>query len=134
MDDPDKDPDILEVVEEDEHEYRLKWWIPENGDYGATVGESGTKPVKEKDTDIEWYTAEIVAHRLLKAKPDSDVFGLDKCGFWWSSKSAAATVLRQIRNETQLALRLEKESKDEWPEWAVTAAAAGWKPPKVWKP
>lgn len=124
--------DTLELVED--RDYRLKWWLPEDQDYGATVGEDGRCPKKDKDTDIEWYTAEVVCFRLLKAHPDSDTFGLDSHGFWWSSKTAAAKVLRQIRSETKVALQVNGGAEAKWPEWAITAKANGWKPPKNWKP
>ena len=128
--------DFLEVVEFNTDEYRLRWWLPEDDDYGAVVGEGGRLPTKKCKTieDIESYTAEAVAFRLLKAKPDSDVFGLDSQGFWWATKPAAASVLRQISSETQTAIKFASESKEGWPEWAVTALNAGWKPPKGWKP
>lgn len=127
------DQDVLVVVEVGS-EYRLQWWLPEDEDYGATVGEGGKAPTKGKNTDIEWYTAEVVCFRLYKATPDSDTFGLDGRGFWWSSKTGATKVLTQIRAETRIALQAKGESKEEWPDWAITAKAAGWKPPKGWKP
>ena len=128
-----KDQDVLEVVDTG-FEFRLQWWIPENEDYGATVGESGKEPVKDADTDLEWYTAEMVAFKLYRAKPDSDTFGLDKKGFRWASKSAATKVLAQIKAETRAALQSNKGSEKGWPEWATTALSNGWKPPKGWKP
>ena len=125
--------DRLEVTDGPQG-YYLRWWLPEEDDYGATVGESGTEPTRTKDIDIEWYTAEVVCFRCLKATPDSDTFGLDKQGFWWTSKSKANKVLAQIRAETKVALQAKGESGAEWPEWAITAKANGWKPPKGWKP
>jgi hypothetical protein len=123
--------DSLKVVESDD-EYRLKWWISEDEDYGATVGERGELPTE--DSDIEWYTAEVVCFRLYKANQDSDTFGLDYQGFWWSSKVRATKVLTQIHAETQVALSTGKGAENPWPDWAITAKAAGWKPPKGWKP
>lgn len=102
---PKKGKDRLEVVDDFRGYYRLQWWLPDEQDYGATVGENGKLPTKDKDTDIEWYTAEVVCFRLHRATPDSDTFGLDDRGFWWSSKARAAKVLTQIRAETKVALQ-----------------------------
>jgi hypothetical protein len=130
-----KTKDTLEVVED--REYRIKWWLSNDQDYGASVGEGGKLPTKTKSADLEyleWYTAEMVCFRLYKANPDSDTFGLDSQGFWWSSKSAATKVLSQIRSETKVALQVKGSSESDWPEWAVTAKANGWEPPNGWKP
>lgn len=131
-----KDQDRLEVVEDLQGYYRIQWWLPEEEDYGATVGENGKAPTKSQSTDIEWYTAEAVCFRLHKAITDdgSDTFGLDSRGFWWSTKPKAAKVLTQILAETKVALSKGGCAESTWPEWAITAKAAGWKPPKGWKP
>lgn len=128
-----KNQDVLEVVEDDPG-YRIQWWIPENEDYGAMIGELGKEPDKAEETDLEWYTAEMVVFKLYRAQPDSDTFGLDARGFWFASKSGATRVLSQIKVETRAILQGEKGSEKSWPEWAVTAKANGWKPPKNWKP
>lgn len=129
------DQDYLEVVEEDRDVYRLRWWLPEVDDYGATVGENGKAPSpRKKGDDIEWYTAEVVCFKLFKVLPDSNTFGLDSNGFWWASKALANKVLSQIRAETKVSLQANGESRAEWPEWAITAKANGWKPPKGWTP
>lgn len=127
-----KDQDVLEVVE-DGPGFRIQWWIQENEDYGAIVGEGGKEPTKEKDTDLEWYTAEMAVFKLYREKPDSDTFGLDRYGFWWSSKSAANKVVAAIKVETKAVLKAVGESTEGWPEWAVIARDNGWKPPRGWK-
>lgn len=129
-----KNQDCLEVFDDFRGNYRLHWWLPEEEDYGAVVGEGGEVPTRDKSTDIEWYTAEVVCFQLHKATPDSDTFGLDSTGFWWSSKSRASSALAQIRSETRVALQAKGGSEASWPEWAVTAKVNGWKPPKGWKP
>lgn len=118
--------DHLEIIS-DHRGYRLQWFCVEESDYGAVVGEGFKAPTK--NSDLEWYTAEIVCYRALKADHDHEVFGRDAKGFWWDSRAAVTAALRQIKAETKAAL-----SEAPWPEWAIKAKAAGWKPPKGWKP
>jgi hypothetical protein len=129
-----KDKDHLEVIEGANGYFRLQWWLPEEDDYGAIVGEAGSEPTKDNETDLEWYTAEIVCFRLHKANPDSDTFGLDSRGFFWTSKSGVSKVLSQINVETRGALQSKSTTQEGWPEWALTAKTNGWRPPKGWKP
>jgi hypothetical protein len=49
--------------------------------------------------------------------------------FVWESESDAKKALRAAR----AAVRAAKAGKP-LPEWAITATAAGWKPPKGWTP
>lgn len=50
-------------------------------------------------------------------------------GFMWESKTKAIAALRRSR-----ALLKQFRSDRPWPEWALKATEAGWKPPRGWKP
>lgn len=124
--------DSLEVTDHlDGDRFRLQWWCSDDEDFGAVVGEGGKKPKPGEGGDIEWYTAEKFCWDLLSEHPDSDSFGRDMKGFWWISKGSAAAALAKIRSEIKAAKRRPTKS---WPDWAIKASAAGWKPPKNWKP
>lgn len=111
----------------DEHNYgwRIVWWFPEEGDIGGAVGEikSTRADLKSKDKDCRESAAVYFA--ALEHKPQQDQY----CTFYWESKTKAQTALRACK----LALK-QLDEKTPWPAWAKTAYAAGWKPPRGWKP
>ena len=112
------------VIREFGDHYYLTWFIVEDEDYGATIGEREYTKDLEKATDPE-AIEEIALGLTAKGLAD----GRDTWGYYWETVSGAKAALRAVK------LR-EKTLSDErpLPEWAVTAAANGWKPPKGWKP
>jgi hypothetical protein len=95
--------------------YRIGWYIPEDQEIGATLGEDTN--VKDLPADDEHAVA---TKYLLSIECEIDSFG-----FYWTSKSAAIKTLREIKAQFK---------NKEYPDWAKKALVEGWKPPKNWKP
>lgn len=112
--------DYLRVVEADY--FRIGWHTVETGDVELYVGydtglDESAMPTDKSDWEI-WQ-----AHRTIKPLAE----GRDYDGFYFlSGKDARAAM--HLANEALLA------GSSPWPEWAVLAKAAGWTPPKNWKP
>ena len=103
--------------------YQLTWWIADEGDYGALVGQWNSPITPELlSEDVEFYTAELVAGQDPSAVRDVD-------GFSWRTKKDAVACKKLILSRTRAA-----RAAKPWPLWAVTAHAAGWMPPKGWMP
>ncbi len=76
-----------------------------------------------------WNPAfEKAGFQIIK-EGDQDSRGHDSTGFWWESESAARAALAKVKVIAKTLL-----NDVPWPEWARKALAAGWKPPKGWKP
>lgn len=108
------------VVFEDRYGYRIGWEC--DGDTGAVIGQDKSDGTGPAPTDRDAWEVWI-ASKLAK---ESGAYR-DGAAFCWESKSAALAVLRAIKLQFRNAER-------PLPEWATTALAAGWKPPKDWRP
>lgn len=106
--------------------YRIYWWIDE--DLGGCIGEIKGSEAEEvevaKKGDLETWEC-YVASRVAAS---SEGQKCDWRGFYWDTEKAARAAKKQI----EIALRNKPEAP--WPDWAVKAKAAGWAPPKGWKP
>jgi hypothetical protein len=112
------------------YEERYLWriaWADEDGEPGLHVGDYPDQnwlkeaPVSGERDDWEIWVANRTAFQSFKDGHSNH----DALGFFWESMREANAVLRQIKE----ALKQERPL----PEWAKTALAAGWKPPKGWK-
>lgn len=121
--------------------YYVGWCM--DGDVGAWVGQDAKKSVglltgernvartKRNEDDFEYLTVEIAAIKWVgehteDARPVYE-------GYSFESKRRAFEFLKAMRAALKAAKR-EFNDGVPWPEWAKTAEAAGWKPPKGWKP
>lgn len=96
------------IVQEDRGVYRIFWWLAEEQDLGAELG----------DGHEEGDDKHAVATRAAKTTPGVEK---DSRSYYWESRSAASAAL-QIAN----AALKNKPLAD----WERKALAAGWKPPK----
>ena len=123
--------DKLVVVEDRQAGFRIQWQLDDDMfDTGGFLGQSKREPSNKvpKDQDSrEYWAYEKAGFQIIK-EGDQDTRGHDSTGFWWESHLEARTALTRIK---AVATALMDVS---WPEWAKTALAAGWKPPKGWKP
>lgn len=125
----------LEVIEE-AGAYWISWYFPDEDDYGSCLGDAGPScPYTREQVKAEQDPEEresmafaIAAYSIaLPTKPYSgQKLGY---GFWWESRRDAEAALRQIKAEAKAILQGAG-----LPEWAKTALAHGWKPPRGWKP
>jgi hypothetical protein len=120
------------VVVETHGRYRIQWEIDDGDDMGAYLGQESKEPsedfYKSVTTDREYWAAERAGFQVIK-EGDQDTRGHDSTGFWWESKTQATQALTKVK-----ALMKTVLSSVSWPDWAVKASEAGWKPPKGWKP
>lgn len=111
-------------IDDDRSYYRITWYLPDEGDHGATLGESRyTRAHLERakcDDDWEHIAATIAVSEAPGVQRDRD-------GYYWESRKDAVAALRTANT-------VLKNRKKPWPEWALQAQAAGWKAPKGWKP
>ena len=111
------------------------YWSVELDDYddvGAVLGEESEadrvayarriKDSGEDGTDREYMVSVLAAMESPGVKHNGAVF-------YWETLREAQQALRFIN------LRLKVAKKEiPWPDWAIRAKAAGWTPPKNWKP
>ena len=130
--------DQLVVIEaRGEDGFILAWSLDDGDEIGGFIGDENpsseailsnlgaAKKSGREDDVIHW-----LAYQACRSLPESSGVWHDSAnGFVFPEKKLASSVLRQIKVELQ-AWRSGKP----WPEWAKTAAAAGWKPPKNWHP
>lgn len=108
------------MVVPDRWVHRIQWWIAEDGDMGAYLGErrsDGKGDPPKKAIDLPHWTA-CKAARETNPKRDTS-------GFYWESANAAGAALRVVK----AALAQERPL----PDWAIKATAEKWTPPKGWK-
>lgn len=124
-----EDQDHVVFAGDNEAPFRAYWWIAEDGDDGAMMGEmipSATRcnAAQEKRTDdAEYFTAIMAMKSFALTKRDDR-------GFYWDTAANAGFAI-DAANRAILAYRSGTKAE---PEWAQTARAHGWKPPKDWKP
>ena len=116
--------DRLEVVENRDGTYSIQWWLAADDDMGAVLGESTYTETDLIDTDdYEHIRATLVAAETPGVNRRSNDMG----GYYWETFKAARLALRTIKSAL-------KAAGKPWPAWALQAKAAGWRPPKGWKP
>lgn len=81
---------------------------------------------------FEYLMVEHEVATWVQSLPDGQVRS-GPFGFMADSLQLAKEMLRVAKAATKKA-RHEYDSDVPYPDWAVRAAAAGWKPPKGWKP
>lgn len=130
----------------DRYVYHVSW-IDDDGEEGAWIGQDAALSVhalkaqaqkaKLKRSDDGWsefeYTAvELAAKEWAKRNPGI-AFERPAAGYEFESHADAKRFLADMRSAAKAA-RSEYDTGVPWPEWAKQAQAAGWKPPKNWKP
>jgi hypothetical protein len=99
--------------------WRIQWMFEdaEGGYLGQSSDDGDGEPPEDKDSWQHW-----AASKAAKSAPGAE---RDSISAFWETESQA-----------RVALRLAKEALKQvrpLPDWAKTALAAGWKPPKGWK-
>lgn len=106
------------ILVENRHLYRICWYFPDDDEEGAVLGDYLHGGTYTPDSEHKIATEAVKA----TAKLDFD-------GLFWESKAKAQAALAAAK----AAIKAAQSSKP-WPDWAVKAAAAGWKAPKGWQP
>lgn len=138
----------LDIFDE-RYVYYVAWCDDVDGE-GGRVGQDHEKSEKElrehlanaKDDRsesgfdrFEYLSVEIAAKSWVKAArgADKENTRAGKFGIEFDSLSTAKRFLAAMRAAVKAA-KSEYDTGVPWPEWAKLASAAGWKPPKGWKP
>jgi hypothetical protein len=111
------------VVFESQGVYRIGWYLVDEQDMGMTIGE---------DLDDIHRSTEKDHVAVTMALKDQEETQRDNNGFYWETKAMANRTLTFAKHIASLSLK--SKSSVEWPAWTKKALAAGWKPPKNWKP
>jgi hypothetical protein len=109
-------------IKTEDYRYRIAWFIAETGDEGMTLGEevyTEKQLANAKDDDKQHIAVTLAASKTAGVTRDG------RYGYSWATKREAQAALKACNNASKL--------KTSWPEWAVKAQSAGWKPPKNWK-
>lgn len=128
---------------QDRYEYHVSWTDEEADDEGAWIGQDANTPLdtlrakmatakqKREFDDYEYLAVEIAAQNWVSGSPA----GVSQAGhgYEFETLAKAKQFLAAMRAEMKAA-KAEYDSGVLWPEWAKQAQAAGWKPPKGWKP
>jgi hypothetical protein len=107
------------VIEHQDYNFYLAW-ADEDGT-GAFLGQDQSDGTGEAPEDRDAYEHWLACKMCRDMEAEWD----RRWGFHWESESGA----KKARAAINTAL---KQGRD-LPEWAKTALAAGWKPPKGWK-
>lgn len=101
------------VLEDDARgNYRIMWYLAEERDLGATLGDEWPLRLVEANSEHG---------RATTAVSTSKGVDRDDQGFYWETKLAAATALKMAK------AALKNRPLEDWEQKAL---AAGWKPPK----
>jgi hypothetical protein len=123
-------------------------WFDEDDGEGARVGQDSETPINKlvaeqakargvRDEEgfamFEYYSVEIAARKWV-AEHGKHVAKIRSTYGYEFEAPAWARKFRAAMNAALKSARSEYDSNVPWPEWAKQAEAAGWKPPKGWKP
>lgn len=134
------------------HSLMLMWADEE--DTGATVGQEHTRTRSHEATakycrakmkklldtesrtpamfeEFEYFAVEVAIAEYAGKNRDAARY---EDGAWCFETQRAASAALKIANGARRAAKVEWENTTPMPGWAVQATAAGWKPPKGWKP
>ena len=118
-------------------DWRIVWYIEEEGELGLILGADvrspgeqkkmmADDPFSKKNKETENTDHVLYTQAALENLKGVDI---DEEGFVFESKSHAVNSIRVIREAARARI-----ANRPLPEWAITALANGWKMPKGWVP
>lgn len=128
--------EYLDIFESNGHQqpygYFIAWYLVEEADMGGCLGDEKYPKNFVPKTEDSWscYTATMAVETFAKGLDPDQVTQGQNSGVWYFERRTDAVAALRHAN---IALNLGWHDKP-MPDWAVTALAAGWTPPKDWKP
>jgi hypothetical protein len=112
----------------------IAWY--DDGEEGATVGQECSDSVvelqarlaKERERETQEYLRVEIAALSHATEAGADYFEIDR------TKGEIRAMSTSRQKELLRVCKAAAKAPGAMPEWAVKATAAGWKPPKGWKP
>jgi hypothetical protein len=120
-----KDKDHLFVDDSERWLFRLTWYLADDDDIGGTLGDGDRYTLKDLERVEEGDRNHVAATLALQEMQSEGKAQRDGRGFYWESRTEATRALVVVNQAIK---------GQPWPDWAVKAKAAGWKPPRGWKP
>ena len=111
--------DKLVLDQDRDGRWLIGWYLAEDEDIGACLGEGHPHSTDSKDEN------DIASRAAFEAGPCT----VYSDGYRWESRADVHRALRAAN-----AALADARSKVPLPDWAKQALAAGWKMPKGWKP
>jgi hypothetical protein len=112
--------------------YYIGWYCADECDIGAHFG-GGDRTNNGKityDADDPWE----IAHNLVCDEVAQLKLGALNNRHWeFESLTDAKSVMKLLNSALKSATESYWKDGEPWPEWALKAQTAGWKPPKGWK-
>jgi hypothetical protein len=113
--------ETLSVYENGSDEWCICWMI--DGEQGGDIGDRYIGKGEPGANDYESY----VVQEAVRASDGCRIGRVQYDGFYFESRKEAVAAKRA-------ADFARKNMETPMPQWAIQAAAAGWKAPKGWKP
>lgn len=108
------------MIDENDYFY-IAWYLPDDDDLGAYLGDSGDPQGESPDDRDEW--------EVWTACKAVQPFALHRSATGFAFETEAI-----VRRALRAANEALNRGGGPWPEWAIRAQDAGWTPPKNWKP
>ena len=117
----------LAITDLGDDEYSIGWYDSEDMEGDLSLGErlphwQDESEAESRDVDEHNDLSEAVEQLARPCQITSR-------GLVWQGRASARAALRCAK---AVLAQLRRDAP--WPEWAVTAQAAGWKAPKGWRP
>lgn len=110
-------------IGDDGRTYQIAWYFPDIQETGACLGDLCDYPAPTTDEEKREVWEMVTASKAVEPFSSGRK---QHYGFEFETEHAAKKALAAANAALNLG--------PEMPDWAVKAAAAGWTPPKGWKP
>lgn len=122
--------DKLIVLEDRTGEFVIAWWLAEEDEAGELLGDRKHDRENLESPDRDAFECAAAYFEGIEAARATGAYKRSARDPWvWDSRSKAAAALSIIK----AGISARRRSRT-IPEWAKTAIAHGWKPPKGWAP
>ena len=119
------------AIDSGRYGFWIGWWDDEDDMMAGDLRLGEVLPVSPKDSVEDQKGCEehnFITDEVRKEVPPDYI---DNEAFCWDTENRVKKALGVARRALKA---FKSHYKKPWPEWALRAHAAGWRPPKGWKP